>query len=139
MPVGISGDQRAIASTQSRMNFLKLAYNAKTRGVFVALPENRLSVIKRAKRRRIVIILLCVLVFFSLLLFRVWISSRGTELACEIARLSAEKESLEEGNTKLSLEVAELKSPKRISRIAIMDLNMIRPSEVEVITLGIVP
>ena len=118
---------------------LVVEYNVKIRGVFAVLSKNRSSVIKRAKRRKIAVAILCVLVFFSLLLFRVWISSRGTELACEIARLSAEKESLKEGNTKLSLEVAELKSPKRIGRIAIMDLKMIRPSKVEVITLGIVP
>ena len=76
---------------------------------------------------------------FSLLFFRVWLSSKGVELACEIDCLSEEKESLEEENRKLLLEVAKLKSPKRISRIAVMDLRMIRPPEAEVVTLELTP
>jgi len=46
------------------------------------------------------------------------------------------KESLEEENKKLLIEIAKLKSPERISKIAVTDLNMIRPSKVEVVVLG---
>jgi cell division protein FtsL len=99
----------------------------------------RLSVSKKTKRRKVVLILLCALALFSLLLFHVWISSRGVGLALEIDRLSKQKEALEEENEKLSLEIAELKSPERISKIAVMELNMIRPPKAEVITLEATP
>ncbi len=42
---------------------------------------------------------------------------------------------LEEGNKKLLLEMARLKSPERISIIATKDLGMIRASDAEVVTL----
>ena len=96
---------------------------------------NRLSDIKRRKRRRTLLILFTALLFFSVFLLRVWFSSNAVELAYEIDRLSAEKEALEEENKKLLLEIAKLESPERISEIATVDLNMIRPSDAEVIML----
>lgn len=81
------------------------------------------------------LIFLSILLLFSALLFRIWFSSKAVELAYEIGRLEAEKEALEEENRKLSLEVAKLKSPERISRIATRDLKMIRSSDAEVIVL----
>jgi len=96
---------------------------------------NRLSDIKRRKRRRTLLILFTALLFFSVFLLRVWFSSNAVELAYEIDRLSAEKEALEEENKKLLLEIAKLESPERISEIATVDLNMIRPSDTEVIML----
>jgi len=88
---------------------------------------------KRLGRK--VLILLGTLLIFSVLLLRVWFSSKGVELACEVDRLVAEKEALEEENRRLSLEIAKLKSPERISKIATTDLKMIRSSDAEVIVL----
>ncbi len=90
---------------------------------------------KKKKRRGTLLILLGILMLFSFLVLRVWFSSKAVELAYEVDHLTAEKEALEEENRKFSLEIAKLKSPERISRIAKVDLNMIRPSRVEVITL----
>ena len=75
------------------------------------------------------------LLFFSGLLLRIWFLSRAVDLAYEIDHLTTEKESLEEENTKLSLEIARVKSPGRISRIATENLNMVRSSDAEVIIL----
>ena len=97
--------------------------------------ENRLSHNRRRKRQRKVLILLGILLIFSVLLLRVWFSSKAVELAYEVDHLAEEKGALEEENRKLSLEVVRLKSPERISRIATTDLKMIRSSDAEVIVL----
>ena len=75
------------------------------------------------------------LLFFSGLLLRIWFLSKAVDLAYETDRLTTQKEALEEENTKLSLEIARLKSPDRISRIATENLGMIRSSDAEVIIL----
>lgn len=96
---------------------------------------NRLSDIRRRKRRRVLLISLVTLLLFSVLLLRIWFSSKAVELAYEIDRLSAEKEALEEENKKLLLEIAKLESPERIGEIAVTDLKMVRSSDTEVIML----
>ena len=97
--------------------------------------KDRLASRKRRKLRGVLLILLSAVIIFSMLLLRVRLSARAVELAYEIERLAAEKKSLEEENRKLALEVAELKSPERISKIAINDLNMVRSADAEVVTL----
>jgi len=97
--------------------------------------DDRLSDNRRRKRRRKILILLGTLLLFSVLLLRIWFSSEAGELAYEIDRLAAEKEVLEEENRNLSLEIARLESPERISKIATTDLKMIRSSNAEVIML----
>ena len=97
--------------------------------------KHRLGNGKRKKPHKAFLTLLCALLLFFVLLLRVWFSSKAVELACEIDRLAEEKETLEEENRRLSLEAARLKSPERISRIAVADLNMIRSLDAEVIML----
>ena len=69
---------------------------------------------------------------FSILFLRVWIPSKAFEIAYEIEQLTQEKERLEEENTQIALEIARLKTPERIERIAVNELNMVRSSEIEV-------
>jgi len=97
--------------------------------------EDSLSGNRRGKQRRKALILLGTLLLFSVLLLRVWFSSKAVELACEVDHLAAEKEALEEENRRLLLEIARLKSPERISKIATTDLGMIRSLDAEVIML----
>lgn len=97
--------------------------------------KDRLAARKRRKLRGMLFILLSAAVIFSMLLLRVRLSARAVELAYEIERLAAEKKSLEEENRKLTLEVARLSSPERISRIAVRDLNMVRAADTRVVTL----
>ena len=97
--------------------------------------KGRLSEKRRKGWKRMLLILLGALLLFPALLLRVWLSSRTVELAYDIGRLQTENRALEEENRKLLLEIARLKSPERISRIAITDLKMIRSSEAEVISI----
>ena len=97
--------------------------------------ENSLSPVKKRKRRRVLLLLFGALLFFSGLLLRIWFLSKAVDLAYETDRLATQKEALEEENTKLALEIARLKSPDRISRIATENLNMVRSSDAEVIIL----
>ena len=97
--------------------------------------KDRLGSRKRKKLRGMSLIFFAVMIVFSVLLLRVWISDKAVDLACEIDRLAAEKKSLEEGNRKLALEIARLRSPERISKIAVAQLNMVRSSDTEVIVL----
>ncbi len=97
--------------------------------------KDRLEDRKRRKLRGTFLIFLVVMIVFSVLLLRVWISDRAVDLAYDIDYLAAEKRSLEEGNRKLTLEIARLKSPERISKIAVEQLKMVRSSGAEVIVL----
>lgn len=97
--------------------------------------KDRLTNRKRGKLRGILLILFSAVIIVSMLLIRVRLSARAVELAYEIESLAKDKKSLEEGNRKLELEVARLKAPERISKIAVRDLNMVRSAEAEVVTL----
>ena len=96
---------------------------------------NSLSDVKKRKRGKAILLLLGVFLLFSVLLLRVWFLSRAVELAYEIDRLAADKEALEEENERASLEIARLKSPERIGRIAEEDLKMVRSLDAKVIIL----
>ena len=97
--------------------------------------KDRLTSRKRRKLRGILLILFSAVIIVSMLLIRVRLSARAVELAYEIESLAKDKKSLEEENRKLELEVARLKAPERISKIAVRDLNMVRSAEAEVVTL----
>ncbi len=97
--------------------------------------KDRLANRKRKKLRGIIFILLSAAIIFSMLLVRIRLSARAVELAYEIELLAKDKNALEEENRKLGLEVARLKSPERISKIAVRDLNMVRSAAAEVVTL----
>lgn len=93
------------------------------------------SISKGSKSWRIFLVFLGISMIFSLLLLRVWFSSKAVELACDIDRLAKKIEVLKEENNELSLKTAKLKSPERISQIATTDLNMVRSSDAEVVIL----
>lgn len=97
--------------------------------------EDKLSNSKRRRRQKTLLIFLGTSLLFSVFLLCIWFSSKAVELAYEVDRLAKEKETLEEESKRLSLEIARLKSPERISKIATTDLKMIRSSEAEVVTL----
>lgn len=90
----------------------------------------------KKKNRKRILVLFCLLLVFPILFLRIWFLSKAVESAYETNLLMTKKESLEEENKKLLIEIAKLKSPERISKIAVTDLNMIRPSKVEVVVLG---
>ena len=112
------------------------AGSGKTLELLMRTVKNRLSDRRKRKLRGTLFVFFCVMTIFLALLLRVRISDRAVELAYEIGQLAAEKSSLEEENRKLELEIARLKTPERISKIAVSDLKMVRASEdTEVIVL----
>ena len=95
--------------------------------------ENSLSYIRNRNRLKVLLLFFgALLVFFGLLL-RIWFLSKAVDLAYEIDGLAIQKEALEEENRKLSLEIAKLKSPDRISRMATENLGMVRSSDAVII------
>jgi len=100
------------------------------------MSKQRVMLYKRKRRwRRVCLLGFSALIILSLLLLRIWILSDAVGLAYEINSLIAEKESLEAENKKIMVEIARLKSPERISKIAVTDLKMVRPSNTKVIFL----
>ncbi len=61
--------------------------------------------------------------------------SNAVEIACETNTLVQKKESLEEENKKIMVELATLKSPERISNVAVHELNMVRSSDGKIVFL----
>jgi cell division protein FtsL len=90
---------------------------------------------KKSKWFRIFIIISVLFFIISLLFLRVWIMSNAVEIACETNTLFQKKESLEEENKKMMVELATLKSPERISNIAVRELNMVRSSNGKIVFL----
>jgi cell division protein FtsL len=97
--------------------------------------ENSLSSVRNRDRLKVLLFFFGALLFFSGLLLRIWFLSKAVDLAYETDNLTIQKEALEEENRKLSLEIARLKSPDRISRIATENLGMVRSPDAEVIIL----
>ena len=89
--------------------------------------------IKRRKWRRLLIIAFGCLIALSLLFLRIWILSDAVEIACEINELDKKKQDLKKENEKILVEITKLKSPDRISEIAVKNLNMVRSPDTKVI------
>jgi cell division protein FtsL len=90
---------------------------------------------RRIKWRKVLLITFGFLLILSLLFLRVWMISDAVEIACEIDALAEKKESLEEENKKMLVEIGKLKSPERVGKVAINDLNMVRSPDTKVIFL----
>ncbi|MGB9595307.1 MAG: cell division protein FtsL [Candidatus Poribacteria bacterium] len=88
-----------------------------------------------ANWRKSLAIISVIFVIISLLFLRVWIMSSAVQIACEINSLDQKKETLEEENKRMMIELATLKSPEHINEIAINKLNMVRSSDSKIIFL----
>lgn len=88
-----------------------------------------------SNRHKIIFTIAIVFIVILLLFLKVWIMSNAVQIACEINSLDQKKENLEEENKKLMIELATLRSPERINKIAIYDLNMVRSPESKIIFL----
>jgi len=67
------------------------------------------------------------------LLFNVWAHHQVIALGYEISRASEEEQELLKESKKLRLELAALKSPKRIENVALKDLGFINPQKEQLI------
>ncbi len=79
------------------------------------------------------ILAVCVLVAAALLY--VWSHLKNTQLKYQMAEEISLRSSLQEENRKLKVEIATLKSPKRIEAIAREKLNMAYPEREQVIQI----
>ena len=73
------------------------------------------------------------LVFIGCSLFSVWAHQQVISLGYEISRASEEEQELLQESKKLRLELAALKSPKRIENAALKDLGFINPQKDQLI------
>jgi cell division protein FtsL len=80
-------------------------------------------------------LLIIVLVLLTASLVFVWSHVRLTELKYHIAKEISVKESLSEENRKLKIEIASLKSPHRLEKIARDKFGMTYPEREQVIFL----
>jgi cell division protein FtsL len=80
-------------------------------------------------------LLFIVLILLAASLLFVWSHVRLTELKYQIAKDISVKESLLEENRKLKVEIASLKSPQRLERIARDKFGMTYPEREQVIFL----
>ncbi len=74
-------------------------------------------------------------VMMAVTLLYVWSHIHMTELEYQIARELSNREKITEEQTKLKVELATLRSPRRIEAIATEKLNMIYPDRRQVIVL----
>jgi len=90
---------------------------------------------RRIKWYKIILVSFIFLMILALLFLRIWLISDAVEIACEIDALTEKKESLEEENKKMLVEIGKLRSPERIANVAVNDLNMVRSPDTKVIFL----
>jgi cell division protein FtsL len=73
------------------------------------------------------------MVFIGCSLFSVWAHQQVISLGYEISRASDEGQDLQKENIRLRLELAALRSPKRIENMALKDLGFINPQKEQLI------
>ena len=88
----------------------------------------------REVNRHLALLALSVALFFiGCSLFSVWAHHQVISLGYEISRASEEEQDLLQESKKLRLELAALKSPRRIENIALKDLGFINPQKEQLI------
>ena len=99
--------------------------------------KSRNSKKKRIKRnpKLTVICLSLMIVFIAALLFSAWCRDQIRKINADIIRQTQKSKQLAEMQDKLKIELARLKSPRRISRIARDRLGLIRPTPAQTIVL----
>ena len=88
---------------------------------------------KEMNRNLIFMVPLMVFVFTGCCLFYVWSHHQMISLGYETSQASREEQELVEKNKKLRLELAALKSPSRIERIALQELGLVIPQKEQLI------
>lgn len=105
--------------------------------------EDRILWTEKAPKKKGLGLNLHLLLFFSLLLFLliggslfyVWSRIQVIHLGYEISNAMKEGNGLTEANKRMRLEVATLKSYARIEKIAVEELNMVKPKPHQVIVI----
>jgi cell division protein FtsL len=90
---------------------------------------------KGIKLNLLILFTLLILFFIGGSLFYVWSRIQVIHLGYEISNALKEEKALTEGNKKLRLEIATLKSYGRIEKFAAEELRMVKPKPEQVIVI----
>jgi len=97
-------------------------------------PEATLSPPIKGVHRHLPLLAVSVaIVFIGCSLFSVWAHQQVISLGYEISRASEEEQDLFQESKKLRLELAALKSPKRVENVALKDLGFINPQKEQLV------
>jgi cell division protein FtsL len=91
------------------------------------------SRVKEVNRNLIFVALVVALVFIGCSLFYVWSHHQIIALGYETSQFTQEEQELLQANKKLRLELAALKSPGRIERMALQELGLVSPQREQLI------
>jgi len=91
------------------------------------------SLPKGVNRDLIFAALIVALLFIGCSLFNVWAHHQVISLGYKISQATQEEQKLLKENNKLRLELAALKSPKRIENMALKELGFINPQKEQLI------
>jgi cell division protein FtsL len=86
-------------------------------------------------KRQIYLIIFLLLLFIGTSLGYVWSSFERTQIGYDLSRLKTKEMELKELNRKLRLELAVLKSPQNLEKIAVQKLGLRQPSPEQIIVL----
>jgi cell division protein FtsL len=84
---------------------------------------------KGVNRNLVFVALVVALVFIGCSLFLVWSHHQGISLGYQTSQASLEEQKLLQENKRLRLELAALKSPSRIERLAVKELGLVKPQK----------
>jgi len=80
-------------------------------------------------------VLLALVIIIGTLLFFTWSRVQTVKIGYEIFNANSEMRRLDQENKELILEIATLKSPKRIERIAREELKLLPPKDEQIVIL----
>jgi cell division protein FtsL len=86
-------------------------------------------------RRQVIITLMMLICFMGTGIGYVWSNFERTQIGYDHSQLKKEEMRLEEINQKLKLELATLKSPRNLERLAIQELGLSPPKPEQIVLL----
>jgi len=98
-----------------------------------SLPPRAEAGTKEVNRNLIFVALILAFVFIGCSLFYVWSHHQIIALGYEVSQTAREEQELLQENKRLRLELAALKSPARIERMASRDLGLVPPQKEQLI------
>jgi cell division protein FtsL len=99
----------------------------------IGVPPREESGPREVNRNLIFVALVVALAFIGCSLFYVWSHHQIVSLGYEISQAIGEEQELLQENKKLRLELAALKSPRRIERMASQELGLVSPQKDQLI------
>ncbi len=88
---------------------------------------------KRVNGDLVIVALFGALALIGCFLFNVWAQHQVVSLGYEISQASQEEQNLLKENKRLRLELAALKSPRRIEKMALKELGFVNPQKEQLI------